>query len=381
MYSSRVSCAWGLLVFLPGILSAQPSRIVADDAHSGVVRIQMRTRDGRDTYCSGYLAGDRVVTAKHCFREGETAIGVEFYENGQRIAKIPVDPRNDFRRDPYENDHAYLKIPADQIPPQVVPDYDEVYPRDPTYQELGNSGMRIEMVGYLQYRDGSGLHERTRIASTDCRIENRRAGIPAKPPDQPYDGLCQSVSCPGWFGISGGIVVGTLNGQRYLLGTVTHTLDFEPTNGNRLQPGTGGQDTFGPYARSTCFSPAFSSAWMRRRRSVRVGVRVTAIPGSVGVRVQSVQPGLAFARAGFAPGDVIESVNGKPVTGLDAFDWSFDEGRFDPGAHRIAFTVARGGDPAKVETITVPLPDAFEDIFSEGAPLAGMAPQAHHSGG
>jgi hypothetical protein len=59
------------------------------------------------------------------------------------------------------------------------------------------------------------------------------------------------------------------------------------------------------------------SGWrlLPERRPVRLGLRVRDTTDGTGAAVGQVRPGSAAARAGIAPGDVIEAFAGKPVTG------------------------------------------------------------------
>jgi serine protease Do len=67
--------------------------------------------------------------------------------------------------------------------------------------------------------------------------------------------------------------------------------------------------------------------------------RQAGYEGSGGVVVQQVQPGSAAARAGLAPGAVIESVNREPVADVEAFEQAVK----DAGGDRVLLRVHQQG--------------------------------------
>lgn len=108
-----------------------------------------------------------------------------------------------------------------------------------------------------------------RVVSKDCVFTGRNDYIRPTPNDSGYDGLLFETTCEGWWGMSGGPVLGKdSTGQLRVVGVVTHTFHLTPDGD--IDEGHIKHDVFGQYIRDVAISPLSQATQLKEMLSTDI---------------------------------------------------------------------------------------------------------------
>lgn len=196
--------------------------------------------------CSAFIIKHGVlVSAKHCFSHFDI-YPEEFEANKLRIqlgaTVITGDQVQELVFDRGENDLAYIIYD-----PEVTQDSIDITLVNPSLEI--ESDLDIFRIGF----PGIGKYENEMVLTGDCKYLGEKDYFPPKITDPGYEGILLDTTCFAWHGDSGGPVMREHNGKLNILGVLSHT--FEVDFAGRIKEESLGEDSIGPYVKTSMFSP------------------------------------------------------------------------------------------------------------------------------
>lgn len=258
---------------------SQGSQTLArSDAESKFFAVGLVTYENTHRCTATIIKHGVALTAKHCFEDSEIEeshlrkVGLNFrhasdldgspvFVRGNQIKKIVFDgPTNDIAYVLYDSSatsRLKLDLPLAENPSSPGQDASTAIVGFPVEEKI--------------------VPQFPKVLSKDCSFTGKSGSIPPSENDSGYDGLLFETTCEGWWGMSGGPVLGFgSSGNPEIIGVVTHT--FHLTDTGDIDEGHIRKDGFGDYIRDVAISPLSQAGQLKQTLALDVDSMLTPNP-------------------------------------------------------------------------------------------------------